>query len=74
MKQVALAGIAGAVVFYVWGMLAWMAVPLHTATLAGLPNEAAVTEALKDQTLETGVYVVPYSSNPDDWPIRIRPS
>ena len=36
----------GAIVYYVWGMLAWMALPLHTPTIAGLPNEAEITNVL----------------------------
>lgn len=66
MKQVAIAGSAGAVVFYAWGMLAWMALPLHEPTIAGLPNEGAVTDALKAQSLETGVYIAPWSDDMAD--------
>jgi hypothetical protein len=66
MKQVAIAGIAGAVVYYVWGMMAWMVLPLHLPTIAGLPNESAITDALKAQSLETGVYVIPWSSDAAD--------
>lgn len=66
MKQVAIAGIAGAVVYYTWGMAAWMVLPLHTPTIAGLPNEPAITDALTAQGLETGVYVVPWSSDAAD--------
>jgi hypothetical protein len=32
---------------------------LHMPTLHGLPDESAVTEALKTQNLETGVYMAP---------------
>ena len=66
MKQVAMAGVAGAIVFYVWGMMAWMALPLHAPTIAGLPDEAAITSALQAQSLETGVYIIPWTSDPDD--------
>lgn len=53
-------------IYFVWGMMAWMVVPLHTPTLAGLPNEVVITDALRGQSLETGVYVVPQSHNQDD--------
>ena len=53
--------------YFIWGMAVWMVIPLHTPTLSGLPNEGAVTSALKNQDLDTGVYVVPWSDNSDDW-------
>lgn len=59
MIRILLAAALGAVVYYVWGMLAWMALPLHTPTIAGLPNEAEVTSLLKGQNLGTGVYTAP---------------
>jgi hypothetical protein len=40
-------------------MMAWMALPLHTPTIAGLPNETEVTAILKGQNLNTGVYTAP---------------
>ncbi len=61
MTRVLLAGFAGAVVYFVWQMLAWMAIPVHGPTVKALPDEAAVVEALKAQNLETGVYVVPWA-------------
>jgi hypothetical protein len=40
--------------------------PLHSPTVAGLPNEGEVTDSLKAQDLESGVYIVPWSSDPAD--------
>jgi hypothetical protein len=48
-------------------MVAWMALPLHTPTIAGLPDEAEVTASLTGQNLETGVYIIPWSDSPEDW-------
>jgi len=67
MIRIIIAGVAGALVYFVWGMLAWMALPLHTPTLHGLPTESQITKALTAQGLETGVYVVPWSDDQDDW-------
>ncbi len=67
MKRIMIAGVLGAIVYYIWGMLAWMALPLHTPTLSGLVDGAAITTVLKDQNLETGVYVYPWTDNQDDW-------
>ncbi len=57
------AGVTGAVVYFVWGMLAWMVLPLHAPTVHGLPAESQVTQALTAQDLKTGVYVAPWSDN-----------
>lgn len=67
MKQILIGGLAGAIVYFVWGMLAWMLLPLHGPTIGGLPNEAEVTSTLKGAGLETGVYVIPWSDNEADW-------
>ena len=60
MAKTIVAAVAGAVVYYIWGMLAWMAIPLHTPTIAALPAEQAIVESLKEQNLESGVYVAPF--------------
>lgn len=60
MNRILIAAVAGAVVYYVWGMMAWMALPIHTPTILQIPQEAGVTAALKDRNLATGVYVAPF--------------
>lgn len=60
MKRIVLAGLAGAVVYFVWQMLAWMLLPIHGPTVGPLPNEDPVRDLLVQQNLETGVYIVPY--------------
>lgn len=67
MTRVMLAALAGAVVLYVWNMAAWMVLPLHTPTMSALKDESAVTEALRKQQLETGVFVAPWSDDEADW-------
>lgn len=62
MSRIFLAGLAGAVVYYVWGMACWMALPIHTPTIRAIPNEAAATELLTGQSLETGVYTAPFAT------------
>jgi len=63
MIRILVAALLGAIVYYVWGMLAWMALPLHTPTMTGLVDEAAVTNILTEQNLETGVYSAPMWEN-----------
>lgn len=67
MVRIVIGSVLGAVVYFAWGMAAWMFLPLHMATIAGLPDEDVVTQALKDQNLKTGVYAVPWSDNEEDW-------
>ncbi len=59
MTRILIAAVAGAVLYYIWGMLAWMAVPLHAPTISGFPDEQAVTSVLREQNLPTGVYTAP---------------
>ncbi len=58
MKRIVIAGIAGGVIMFVWGFLAWMILPLHTA-INNVPDEAAFAEAMQDQNMESGMYFVP---------------
>ncbi|QEG38275.1 hypothetical protein [Roseimaritima ulvae] len=62
MKRIVLAGLAGAVVYFVWQMLTWMLLPIHGPTVGPLPDEAPVRDLLVEQKVETGVYIVPYGS------------
>ena len=67
MKRTLIAGVVGGIVFFIWGMLAWMALPLHMSSMGGLPNESVVTQTLKASGLESGVYAAPWSDNEEDW-------
>ena len=67
MTRIILAGIVGAVIYFAWGMAAWMLLPLHTNSMAGLPNQNAISAALQNQNLQTGVYTIPWSDNESDW-------
>lgn len=60
MTRVFIAGIVGALIYFVWQMLTWMVLPIHGPTVAGLPNEDAVREVIKSADIETGVYIVPF--------------
>lgn len=66
MARILSAAVVGAIIYYVWGMLAWMAIPLHGPTIAPLPAEQAVADLLREQGLANGVYVAPFASDPAD--------
>lgn len=68
MARYALATVAGALIYYVWGMLAWTVLPIHGPTVQAFPNEQEVIESFRGQNLESGVYIAPFddgSSAPD---------
>jgi len=65
MVRILVATLAGAVVLFIWNMMAWMMLPLHVPTISQLPDEDAVVEMLQAQELETGVYMVPWGAEED---------
>ena len=67
MTRIIVGGVAGAVVYFIWGMLAWMVLPLHTPSMHGLNAETEITKALTNEGLETGVYVAPWTNDESDW-------
>src|SRR5947207_2767946 len=58
-KKILLGGVVGGIVLFIWGALAWMVLPLHTPHVKTLPNESAVTAAIKGNVTETGLYFFP---------------
>ncbi len=63
MMRVLLSALAGAIVYFIWQMLAWMMLPIHGPTISSLPNEAAVRDVLVQQNVDSGVYIVPFGTN-----------
>jgi hypothetical protein len=59
-----LATVLGAVAIFVWGFIAWMALPFHQVSTKTLKNEAAVAQLLAQET-ERGVFMIPNHSTPD---------
>lgn len=59
MKQILFGGIAGAVVLFIWGALAWTVLPLHRGSLHALPNEDVVIEILRATADRHAVYIIP---------------
>ena len=63
MGRIILAALAGTVFYFIWQMMAWMAIPLHGPTVKPLKDENAVRDALVAQDLQTGVYLIPYGND-----------
>jgi len=66
MIRIIVGGVLGAIVYFVWGMAVWMFLGLHDSTILELPGEGRTTGILTTNELETGVYVSPYTDNPQE--------
>ena len=66
MKRMVLAGILGGLVYFAWGMAAWMVLGIHSTTIKPLPMDLEVTAALTDSKIDTGVYSSPTPANPEE--------
>ncbi len=58
-RKVLLAGLAGGVALFVWGIVAWTVLPVYGGALRTLPGEDRVVQALREGGATRGVYVVP---------------
>jgi hypothetical protein len=59
MKKILLAGAVGGLLMFIWSAVAWMAIPLHTATIGSMANEEAVIAAMKSGMDKKSVYMFP---------------
>ncbi len=66
MKRIIIAALPGAAVYFVWQMLTWMLIPIHGPTVAALPDEDTIRDALVEQDIESGVYIVPSGNDDED--------
>ncbi len=58
--RIVAAAIVGGIVWFVWGAFAHMALDFGESSMKRLPDEAAVTSALKATTPDDGIYFFPY--------------
>ena len=61
MKRTVLLSVTGGVVLFVWGFISWAVLPWHNMVANKFVNEAAISQALKDNSSQRGVYYLPYS-------------
>lgn len=61
------AGVFGGLTFFFWSMVMWMAVNLHAGYHQSLPleQEAAITEFLKNNIPQKGLYIYPSMQETD---------
>jgi len=58
-KRILLAGILGGIVMFIWQGIAHMASPLGNAGIQNLPLEDVVTQQLRDEVANPGLYLFP---------------
>ena len=54
----------GGIVLFLWGVISWMVLPWHNATLNGFDNQPAVEQAMRNTTAADGIYVIPNPNGP----------
>jgi hypothetical protein len=59
MTKILLGGVVAGVVIFFWGFVAHMLLPLGEMGLQAIPNEEALTAAMKNDVREPGLYFVP---------------
>lgn len=57
MKRILIAGVAGAIVLFVWSSISRMVIPWHR--MEKLPAEASIAQAFRDANVEKGLYWLP---------------
>jgi len=62
MKVLVKGALVGGFVAFIWTNISWMVLPWHMATISGLPNEAPIAETLKNNITESGLYILPWST------------
>lgn len=59
MKKTLLAGVVGGFILFVWGVISWMVLPIHDATLQPIAEEDSVVTVLEGTLKDQGVYWFP---------------
>ena len=57
MKRLAIAGLAGAVVLFIWSSISWTLIPWHT--MDKFPGEEGIRQTFKLTKAQRGVYLIP---------------
>src|SRR5213594_1603988 len=59
LKSLSIGGLIGGLVLFAWGVVSWMLLPWHLATLEKFKDEAKVAQALTANATKSGVYLLP---------------
>jgi len=63
MKVLIKGALIGGLVAFVWTNISWMILPWHMMTISTLPNDAPIAESLKNNVPESGLYILPWTTN-----------
>ena len=61
MKQNLLLSVLAGMVLFVWGFISWAVLPWHNMVSNKFTNETAVSQVLKENSPQQGVYFLPFS-------------
>lgn len=70
MKQKLLPSLVAGVVLFIWGFISWTVLPWHDAVANKFVDEVVVSQILKDNSPQSGVYYLPFSPE-DHTPDRV---
>src|SRR5207245_2758043 len=59
LKSLSIGGLLGGLALFTWGVVSWMLLPWHLATLEKFKDEANVAQALTANAPKSGVYLLP---------------
>ncbi len=59
------ASVLAATVVFIWGFMFWAVLPMGTSAVRGPADAAGVQQFLDNHLTESGMYVVPYSEQPE---------
>lgn len=60
MKKLILLSLLGGVVMFIWGFISWAILPWHMSVANKFTDEAAVSQVLKQNAPQAGVYFLPF--------------
>lgn len=61
MKRRLVLSVVGGIVLFLWGFISWALLPWHMMVANKFVNEAAVSQVLKENAPQKGVYYLPFS-------------
>ncbi len=51
--------VLGGLIVFVWGLLSWMVLPWHAASMERFTDEEAVADVIRENTTRDGIYILP---------------
>lgn len=58
-KSLLKSALVGGLIVFVWGMISWMALPMHKHCFHSFKNESKVASVIRENAPEKGIYILP---------------